>query len=302
MTHFDKTLALVLAAAIVPACATEGDAPFGDDSSLLLPGEPPPLDDIAPPAAPEVIECTEANDGEVVACEHEHYEGVVGTSQCDYYPEDGQGYWTFCAYETIPECAEGTTWNGQCCETEFHCCDYATECNTPLVLNFGHGPVSFDTDVPGGFDLTGTGVSTASDWPAAATPWLALDRDGNGRIDGGQELFGSATPLASGVTAEHGFEGLAELDADGDGFITPLDPAFVELRVWADLDRDRMSSADELSSLADRGVTYIALGYTVAPRCDARGNCERERAAIGFEVDGAVHEGAVVDVYLATQR
>ncbi|MBI4702602.1 MAG: hypothetical protein HY744_15890 [Deltaproteobacteria bacterium] len=49
-------------------------------------------------------------------------------------------------------------------------------------------------------------------------------------------------------------------------------------------------------------MTRLELGFVVAPRCDARGNCERERARFHWrDGRGTLREGAVVDVYLARQ-
>ena len=60
------------------------------------------------------------------------------------------------------------------------------DCNTPLVLSFDGAPVEYLTDDGHAFDLSAT-TSQVTDWPTARTPWLALDRDGNGSIDDGSE-------------------------------------------------------------------------------------------------------------------
>jgi hypothetical protein len=153
-----------------------------------------------------------------------------------------------------------------------------------------------------GFDLTGT-MSVATDWPTAKTPWLALDRDGNGRIDNGGELFGSATVLSNGKRPSNGFIALRELDDNGDGQLTPADAAFPRLLLWSDRDDDRTSTAGELASASSLKLLSIDLGYTAAaPRCDARGNCEIERATFRYVDDtGAARTGDVIDVHLKSQ-
>jgi hypothetical protein len=173
---------------------------------------------------------------------------------------------------------------------------------TPLVLSFDGAPVEYLRDQEHTFDLHGD-ASEIADWPTARTPWLALDRDGDGRIADGSELFGSMTVLSSGERAPNGFAALRELDADGDGRITPDDPGFARLLVWTDSDGDRRSSPGELVPASAWGLRSIDLDYTVDPRCDARGNCEVERATFRWR-DGAGVErtGAVVDVHLAAQR
>ncbi|HVY49193.1 MAG TPA: calcium-binding protein [Minicystis sp.] len=179
--------------------------------------------------------------------------------------------------------------------------DTCVPANTPLVLAFDGAPVELVADASHGFTLA-AGQSLVTDWPTARTPWLALDRDGSGAIDDGAELFGSMTALAGGRRATNGFEALAALDANGDGVIDARDPAFVSLVVWADVDGDRRSSPRELTSLASRGVESIELAYTSHPRCDARGNCEVERAAFTYvDETGARHRGAVIDLHLAAR-
>jgi hypothetical protein len=130
-----------------------------------------------------------------------------------------------------------------------------------------------------------------------------VDVDGDGLITSGQELFGSATRLSAGQTARHGFEALSALDKNGDGQIDGQDPGFQRLRLWYDHNGDRRSSVEELVGLADSGITSLSLKYTVSPRCDGRGNCERERATFSWRDDsGQTHTGALVDVYLRRQR
>ncbi len=173
-------------------------------------------------------------------------------------------------------------------------------CITPLVLSFGGGPVRFERSARG-FDMA-IGRSVATDWPSAETPWLAMDRNGNGTIDDASELFGSSSRLAGGGRAPNGFVALRELDSNGDGRITPADEGWSKLLVWSDRDGDRVSSAGELASLDHFGIVSIDLDYGRVPRCDARGNCEVERARFRYRDASEVErEGEVIDVHLRVQ-
>ncbi len=93
----------------------------------------------------------------------------------------------------------------------------------PLVLNFDAAATSL-----GGhrisFDLNLDGASDQVALPSTGSKFLAMDRNHNGRIDDGSELFGPASG--------NGFAELAALDGDGDGWIDEDDQAFSELRVW----------------------------------------------------------------------
>ncbi len=174
-----------------------------------------------------------------------------------------------------------------------------SSCNwTPLVLAFDGQPVDF-TRARGDFDLAGREASFDTDWVSAATPWLAMDLDGDGRIGDGRELFGSMTVLPSGERARNGFEALRALDEDGDGALTPHDTAFQRLLVWRDVDQDRRSEPDELVPAADAGVLAIRLDDQAVPRCSG-GDCEVERASFTFrDRHDVAREGAIVDVHLA---
>ncbi len=156
--------------------------------------------------------------------------------------------------------------------------------NTPLVVAFDSEPIRF------------TSNGSAFDSPTATTPWVVLDRNGNGAIDGGAELFGSGTALPNGSNARNGFLALAVLDANHDDVIDAHDPAFTSLQLWAD-DGDQRSTPGELRALADT-VVSISLASHVEMRCDARDNSEGDRAALTWRDERGVHTGSVVDVYL----
>jgi hypothetical protein len=170
------------------------------------------------------------------------------------------------------------------------------DCSTPLVLAFDDEPITF-TNPHGAFDLSGRDALVRTDWVSSNTPWLVYDRNANGTIDDGSELFGSMTRLPGGERATNGFLALAPLDADRDGWLTANDPAFAELALWRDRDQDRASSTDELIPLAG-SVVALSLNYADVPRCVA-GSCEHERAELVFrDAEGNERRGSVVDVYL----
>lgn len=252
-------------------------------------------DEATPEADP--IQGTACEEDETQACE---LDGEPGTRACT-----ASSGWSACA---VGECAPGDMRscgfgglsarcyrNPETNRYEF----YDNDCNTPLVLAFQREAVTF-THPSGSFDVVGSGASHDTDWVSAATPWLALDVDGNGRIDDGAELFGSMTRLPNGTRARQGFEALAALDDDHDGRITPRDAAFARLLVWRDADQNRTSSARELTSAQSEGLVAIELGYRVDRRCTGTA-CEVERASFTFRSAAGIHEGDVVDVHFAVR-
>lgn len=172
--------------------------------------------------------------------------------------------------------------------------------NTPLVLSFDGAPIELMANATA-FDISGTGICLDTDWPASSTPWLAIDLDRNGFVDGGHELFGSGFVLESGRRAVNGFVALEALDSNRDDRIDRRDARFAELLLWRDEDGDKQSTRWELTSLADERIEGIELGYQVDQRCDARSNCERERSSFTFMAGGTRRVGEVVDIYLACQ-
>ncbi|OCA58221.1 hemolysin [Xylella fastidiosa subsp. pauca 11399] len=133
------------------------------------------------------------------------------------------------------------------------------------------------------FDHDGDGITHASGWIKSDDGLLVLDRNGNGRIDNGSELFGADTVLANGHKATSGFEALRDLDSNGDGLFDAADARFTDVRVWRDLNQDGQSQANELFTLSNLGIASITLTPTDTQRVnlgngnvmDARGSYTR---------------------------
>lgn len=112
--------------------------------------------------------------------------------------------------------------------------------------------------------------------------WLVLDRDGDGIIDDGSEMFGNATPQpppADG-TLRNGFLALAQYDDDHNGTIDEKDAIFSGLRLWQDKNHDGVSQPAELHTLPELGVAGISLGYVEAREVDQHGNSFRYRSTV----------------------
>ena len=134
----------------------------------------------------------------------------------------------------------------------------------PLVLDLdgdGIETAGIDPTAPVLFDMDGDGVKTATGWIRPDDGIVVLDRNGNGLIDSGRELFGDATVLARGARAgqlaANGFEALADLDLNADGRLDSLDASWGQLRIWRDLNQDGVSQAGELTTLAAQGIASL---------------------------------------------
>lgn len=147
------------------------------------------------------------------------------------------------------------------------------------------------------FDHDGDGVQTKTGRAGKDDALLVWDRNANGSIDTGAELFGDFTVLPNGTLAPNGFAALAALDANGDGILDASDPAFAELKLWRDTSQDGQTGSGELISLADAGIVSLNLAHTLKNQNLANGNQLTREGSI-TRADGST--GGMGEFRLAT--
>ncbi|NOS74830.1 MAG: hypothetical protein HOP36_09915 [Methyloglobulus sp.] len=170
----------------------------------------------------------------------------------------------------------------------------------PLTLDLdGDGLETVGTAAGILFDHDGDGIKNGSGWVSADDGFLVLDKNGNGTIDNGHELFGDAFVKANGQLAADGFDALASLD--GNGKVDASDAQFGNLKVWQDLNQDGLSQAGELFTLAQLGIASINVTSTDHSQTLPNGN---QIADLGTytKTDGSLGTtGEVIgDINLAT--
>ena len=128
----------------------------------------------------------------------------------------------------------------------------------PLVIDLNNdGIKGTNLDYKINFDLDNNGFKEATSWIDNNDAFIAIDKNNNGTIDNGSELFGnkSISNNAYAYTnpnAKNGFEALREFDSNNDGIIDEKDKKFTNLLLWQDKNGNGISETDELIKLSDK--------------------------------------------------
>lgn len=204
-----------------------------------------------------------------------------------------------------------------CSETPEECEIYNPDPNSPIIVDTaGDGSrltsaadgVWFDLDADGNKELVAWTLFNSDDG------WLAMDRNGNGRIDNGSELFGNHTPAYADQakpSAAHGFVALAFLEnpaygrSNGDTVIDHNDAPYSRLFVWIDRNHNGESESGELRPVSEVGLAALETDFKESKLRDQHGNEYRQRA-VGWwtknDQPGKVAARYLYDVWLKAVR
>jgi hypothetical protein len=230
-----------------------------------------------------------------------------GSMQCQSDSNNG------CCVSTGGDCGGGGGGcipdGEECTDDPYDCCSEA--CNGGICSDVDRVIIDLSgrgyqlTSATDGvqFDFYGTGVPTQMSWTAAGWDggFLALDRNGNGRIDDGAELFSNLSPQPTPKSGnKNGFLALAVYDlpvngGNGDGWIDDQDAIYSKLLIWVDRNHNGISDPGELLTLKQAGILRISLTYAPSPWTDAFGNKFRYRAQM---ITTAAANQVVYDVLL----
>ena len=261
----------------------------------------------------------------LVHCVNDGEETEVDDDTCtdpgppNYYCVQGYGTCTDgTVYHTANAGPSDACGPGGCCDGTVNCqnmgygltCNYGNcGCQSPspiIVDTTGHGFQLTSAQDGVVFDILADGHPIQISWTAATSgnAFLALDRNHNGTIDSGKELFGNVTEQPESA-APNGFLVLAEFDkpengGNGDGLIDKRDAVFSHLLLWVDENHDGVSQPNELHTLPELGVLSLGLHYRDDKHFyDQYGNWFHYQSAVNPDrSDGGSKDGRVAyDVF-----
>jgi Ca2+-binding RTX toxin-like protein len=183
-------------------------------------------------------------------------------------------------------------------EREFRLAQQPLPPDCPLILDLDNdGIETHGLDAAIHFDHDGNRFAELTGWVAADDGLLVLDRNRNGMIDSGAELFGNHTLGPNGSRAANGFIALSALDTNRDLIINAQDAAWQELAIWQDRNGNALSEIDELKPIHQFDIIELNLNYQNQPWLDEHGNTHRETSRYRLR-NG--EERSIVDVWFNT--
>ncbi|WP_137924497.1 calcium-binding protein [Cupriavidus sp. 2SB] len=165
---------------------------------------------------------------------------------------------------------------------------------SPLIIDLDGDGVETVSSADGiYFDHDGDGFAESTGWVGKDDGLLVMDRNGDGKIDSGAELFGQFTPGGDG-NAPNGFDALRALDSNHDGKFDAADVDFDKVLVWQDKNQDGNVQDGELMSLGAANVASISLDAIASNQVDGNQN---QHGLLGSYTGTDGHIGAVTDVW-----
>src|SRR5690606_11474096 len=144
---------------------------------------------------------------------------------------------------------------------------------TPIAIDInGDGIETIPIEFGVYFDLDADGANERVGWLSSTDGFLIIDKNKNGFVDNGSELFGDAYVLKNGELAHDGFAAMLDIDSDGNMKLNSLDEQWGDLRIWRDTNSDGISDETELSYLDDLGLQEIDLSPVIQRSHDNYGN------------------------------
>lgn len=179
----------------------------------------------------------------------------------------------------LPQAADAGELTNQSSGTQFQYASFSVQMEFEFVMEQQNveqsDPITLDLDGDGVeltdytqgayFDITASMTAVHTAFVTGGDAFLAMDRNGNGSVDDGAELFGDQRGAANG------FEELRKLDSNRDGVIDKNDKDFAKLLLFKDNGNGKTEEG-ELISLAEGGVKSIDLGYRNVDEKAAGGN------------------------------
>ncbi|ECW1082974.1 hypothetical protein F3U23_21010 [Salmonella enterica] len=170
----------------------------------------------------------------------------------------------------------------------------------PIIIDLnGDGVKTISKSAGLVFDHDGNLFAENTGWVSPEDGLLVLDKNHDGKIGSGNELFGSNTILNNGQKAQNGYEALREYDENHDGMIDKNDSIWSQLKVWQDKNSNASVDDGELLSMEQLKITGVKLNYQNINNTDSEGNAHLQQGDVIYE-DG--HIGTAEDIGLDTDK